>query len=261
MRRLIPAVLALSLLAGTAPRAGAQAVRSGFLSTPMARGDDNYAPSDYGFDINFYGFTSNAGEVCTNGYVILNFFAPSTVNCGYPGPLAGGDPPSIPNLANLRSFYGSTMAPNFTDFNTAATGSGTIDIGAGLVNGKQSWAATWNGVLGANGATATTPSFFQLVLTSLNSSGDFIMEYNYDFMAAGTEGGIGYTVDTAGIATFAAAGVTEPDDTRISCTFIAGRPTCDTSLVVTPEPASLVLMGTGLLGVLGFGYRRRRSAL
>ena len=251
MRRILTGLLAVVCTIGVAGRGGAQAVRQGFVNTPLPLGDDTYRPVDYGFDINYYGVHSNAGEVCSNGYVILNYFAPSQPNCAYPGALSAD--PSVPNLSGLRDFYASVMAPYFSDVNVTFPGSGQVLVGNGLVDGNFAWAATWDGVAGYAGPGLST---FQLALISLNASGDFRMEFNYNDLAwNGTA--IGWTNDDPGVVT--SVGVARPSNSRFQCTFIQGSPTACSLATVTPEPATLTLLASGLLGVFGLGAIRRRK--
>jgi hypothetical protein len=261
MRRLSLVFAALALLLGGARTATAQAVREGFVNVPMPRGDDNYRPADYGFEINYHGFISDAGEVCTNGYIILNFFAPSTDNCAFPG--ATSTAPSTPNLAGLRTFYGNVLAPFYSDLNTNFAGNpgGAIQLGNGLVDGNLAWAATWEQVRGYPGGTGPLGNYvyFQAVLISLNTLGDFTMEFNYNNLAWAAEGGIGFTSDDPN-QVFSLAN-TRPTNGRLSCDFIGGSTQACTFTTITPEPASIVLLGSGLLGIFGLGQYRRRRAM
>lgn len=252
MRRLLIGLSAVALLCGVTGRSSAQAVRQGFVNTPLPLGDDTYRPVSYGFDINFYGVHSNAGEVCSNGYLILNNYAPSQPNCAYPGPLSID--PSVPNLSGLRDFYAAVMAPYFSDVNVLFPGSGQVLVGNGLVDGNFAWAATWDGVRGYAEPGLST---FQLALVSLNALGDFRMEFNYNNLAWDATG-IGWTNDDPAIV--ATLGVPRPTNSRLQCTFLQGSPTGCSLATVTPEPATLTLFGSGLLGLFGFaGYRRRRN--
>lgn len=259
MRRLSFMLAALTLTLGGAQAASAQAIREGFVSTPMPRGDDNYAPSDYGFDINYHGFHSDAGVVCTNGYVILNFYVPSSDACAYPGSTAA-NPPATPNLSGLRDFYGNVLAPFYSDLRTdfPTNPGGAILLGNGLVDGRQAWAATWDGVRGYSGSGNV---FFQAVLISLNALGDFRLEFNYNSLAWAAEGGIGFTSDNPPQVLTLGTN-TRPQNSRLSCDFIGGSSQGCSLVTVTPEPASLVLIASGLVGIFGVGsYRRRRAAL
>lgn len=252
MRRILLGLSMIALTVAAAPSADAQAVRA-IGGLPMGPGDDNYEPNNYGFFINFYGTFSDAGQVCKNGYTILNYFAPSTTNCAYPGAPAGGDPPAAPNLANLRAFYGATMAPYFSDVNTSFAGSGNVYVGNGLAEGNLAWAVTWDGVRGYAGPGLST---FQLVLIDRGGAGDFTMEFNYGTLGWAAEGGIGFTNDDPNVVQNFTP--TRPAyDTRIKCDFIGGTPTCSTGVV--PEPSTFVLMGSALAGMFGVALRRRRN--
>ena len=271
LRRLLLGLSAAALTAGVAAPASAQFLRGGFTTTPMPRGDDNWAPSFYGFDINYFGGVSDAGVVCTNGYVILNFFVPSGATCAFPGPLSGT---SVPNLNGLRDFYGSALVPYFSDLRTnfPTNQGGQIQVGTGMVDGNMAWSATWDAVRGyASGTGTFTTSTFQAVLVSLNEAGDFRLEFNYGTLGWFPEGGVGFVDDGGFSGTPFVRNVTVPPEyagagfmhSRYSCDFIGGSPVNCAFVSAVPEPATVVLFGSGmvaLFGVAGWRQRRRTAA-
>jgi hypothetical protein len=256
MRRLLCGLSTLTLAFGIAGSASAQAVRSGFLDTPLPRGDDNYVNSSFGFEINYFGTVSDVNIICNNGYIILGAFAPSGPDCAYPGPLSVG---SAPDLNNLRTFYGSLLAPYFADVRTNFPGDegGMVYYGFDMIGGRNAWAATWDGVAGYGGLTSLT---FQTVIID-DGAGDFTMEFNYGFLGWPAEGGIGFTDDggVTGTPVVATLGTNQPpENSRLTCVFTNGTPTC-TNLVNIPEPSTVVLLGSALVGLAGFAVRRRTT--
>ena len=256
MRRMLRGLSTLILAFGVAGSASAQAVRSGFLDTPLPRGDDNYANSSFGFEINYFGAPSDMGLICTNGYIILGALAPSGPNCAYPAPLSVN---SAPDLNNLRTFYGSLLAPYFSDVSTEFVG-GAVYYGYGTVGGNNAWAATWDAVWGYEASSNSSSITFQTVLID-NGGGDFTMEFNYGQLDWAAEGGIGFTDDggVTGTPVVATLGNNQPpENSRLTCVFTNGTPSC-TNLVNVPEPSTVVLLGSALIGLAGVAVRRRRT--
>lgn len=257
MRRVLCGVCTLTLALGIARGASAQTIRGGFLDTPLPSGEDVYVNSAFGFTVNYFGAPSDMGLVCNNGYLILGALAPSGPDCAFPGPLSLS---SAPDLANLRTFYGSLLAPFFTDVNTEFAG-GAVYHGTGLVGGRLAWAATWDGVWGwMADPDLGSSAAFQTVLID-DGGGDFTMEFNYGRLDWAAEGGIGFADDGGVTGTpVVATLVTDhpPADSRLTCRFTGGTPTC-TELVTVPEPSTVVLLGSALVGLAGVAVRRRRT--
>lgn len=264
MRRILLGLSALSLVAAGAGPLHAQAVRSGFQGNAMGLGEDVFAGSPFGFSINYFGVTSSLGVVCTNGYIILGGLTPVTPGCAYPDDLSVQ---SAPDLGQLRTFYGSIMAPYFSDMYTAdplsGDPTGTLWMGTGQIGGWNAWGATWNAVGGWWGPTTTSSVTFQTILID-QGGGDFIMEFNYGRLDWEAEGGIGITDDGGATGTpvwldldtqYAVNGA------RLSCLFTNGTPNC-AYVGVVPEPSTIVLVATAMLGLLLLAaFRRRRAAV
>jgi hypothetical protein len=247
MRRTVTGLATLAFVALAATAAQGQAVRA-IGGTAMLPGDDNYEPADYGFFINYFGAWSDAAMVCKNGYTIMNYLSPSGATCVWYGT------PSVSatnSLTNLRGYYGSVMAPFFDDINTNFGGS--VLVGQNVVDGNLAWGVTWNAVGGYAGPGTST---FQMVLID-RGAGDFTMEFNYGALSWGARGGIGFTNDEPSVVTNFTP--TKPaTDTRITCEFVSGSPTCSTAVV--PEPSTFILMASALAGFVGVGRIRRRNS-
>lgn len=265
MRRILLGLSVVSLTAAMAGPLHSQSVRPGFRDSHLPRGEDVFGGSAFGFDINYYGVTSSVGVVCTNGYILLGGLAPSGSGCLYPGPLSVE---SAPDLGQLGSFYGSLMAPYFSDLYTrdpfTLDPMGLVWTGTGQVGGWNAWGATWAGVGGWYGPTLTSTVTFQTVLID-RGGGDFVMEFNYGRLDWEAEGGIGFVDDGGATGQRVWLGLDESlavSNARLSCLFTDGSPLC--SYAVIPEPSTLVLVATalgGLLLIVGFRRWRRRSAI
>ena len=264
MRRILLGLSALSLAMASAGPIQAQSVRSGFQGNAMAHGEDVFAGSVFGFDINYFGASSSVGVVCTNGYIILGGLAPSSPGCAYTGPLSVE---AAPDLGQLSTIYGSVMAPYFSDMYTADpfTGdlTGTLWMGTGQIGGWNAWGATWAAVGGWYGPTMTSSATFQTILID-QGGGDFIMEFNYGHLDWAAEGGIGMVDDggATGQPIWLALGQAQAvDGARLSCLFTDGSPTCSYGAVaVVPEPSTIVLVATAMVGLLLLAAFRRRRA-
>ena len=111
-----------SLHVRVAERGAAQAVRQGFVNTTLPLGDDTYHPVDYGFNINYYGVVSSAGELAPTASSSSTISRRRRRRARIQELSAAI--PRCRNMSGLRDFYGSVMAPYFADVNVTVPGSG-----------------------------------------------------------------------------------------------------------------------------------------
>lgn len=125
----------------------------------------------------------------------------------------------------------------------------------GTENGAPVLQNDWDSAYQANQAAILNDIMvFSLVGTNTNNC-----EAVFEAMAVGGTGG-GYTFgDTGGKYSLTTAGTLESDIEEIICTAASGG-TNAVSADPVPEPASLFLLGSGLLGLCGFIRKKQKKA-
>ena len=272
-------VAATTFLTLTTPTVASAAFRAGFNTSSLAANDDGSTGAiAMGFTANYFGTSYTDTFVNNNGNVTfinpLGIFTPFglTTNVGTP-----------------------IIAAFFADVDTRGVGSALTKYGTGLVNGRNAFGVTWDGVgyfsLGVNKLNA-----FQLVLVSRAdiAAGDFDIEFNYNSIqweTGGASGGtnglggnsarVGYSAGTGAAGSFAElagsgvngaflnGGPNSLISNSLNSNGVSGRyifnvrngvvlPPPPVVGVATPAPAGLLI---GVLGGAGlFGFRRFRKA-
>jgi hypothetical protein len=164
----------------------------------------------------------------------------------------GGGPSSF-NVAS--NFLSGSAALSLDPFN-----SGDLWTLLGLTDGTASpnFSAYRDKSLAASGSAPGSYSVYTFMLRGGFSSWDNIGPISFSFAAPFSEFPLG-TIFQAYLTN--AQPATRPSKgSFLADELVLNSSPLSESLAVTPEPASMALLGTGLLGVLAAGLRRRRRA-